>query len=126
MKVFITLFGFLVLVSSGIHSGIAQETKKMELTVSEYKELTPAHIAKLQTQNLQELLSLDVTQVSMVYDTMLNVEQNMVAIVASGISEETKMVEIQKWEVLKTQKLKEILTVEQFTRYLDTVKNNRR
>lgn len=126
MKIFIIVFGFLVFCSSGINSAIAQETINKELAVSGYQELTPAYIAKLQTQNLRQLLSLDDAQVIKVHDAMLNVEQNMVETVASGFSEETKMVEIQKWEALKTQKLKKILTVEQFTRYLDTVKSNKR
>ncbi len=126
MKAFFTIFGFMAFYFSGIPSAIAQETTKSELAVSEYQELTPAQIVKLQTQNLQQLLRLDDAQVIKVHDAMLNVEQNMAVITASAMSEETKMVEIQKWEAFKTQKLKDILTSEQFTRYLDTVKSNKR
>lgn len=126
MKRCIRVLGLVVLFSSGIYSAIAQKTFQNELELYKIQELTPTYIAKLQTQDLQKSLSLDDTQVIMVQNAILNVEQNMVAIVASGLSEESKMAEIQKWEELKTQKLKEILTVEQFTRYLDTIKNHRR
>lgn len=126
MKAFFTIFGFIALFSSGIHSTIAQETIKKEVANVKYQEFTPEFVAKKQTESLQQHLSLDGAQVLRVQEVLLDIEQKMETFMSTGNSESVKMAEIQKMEDLKTQKLKEIFTSDQFTKYLEIFKSNKR
>lgn len=126
MKAFMKSFGIITMCCVGLHSASAQEPLKNELAKVEYQQRTSSDIAKLQTQNLQESLKLDDSQALKVYEVMLEVEQKMEAITNSAIVEDAKMAEIGKWATLKTKKLKEILTIEQFSFYINTIKSNKR
>ena len=126
MKVYSMIFVIITIYCLGIHSGSAQEPLKNELARAEYHKFHPAQIAKMQTDNLRELLKLDNTQIVRVYEALYEVEKKMEAVTKTDIAEEAKMNEIGNLEVLKTEKLKEVLTVEQFSSYMDTIKSNKR
>lgn len=126
MKAYISIFAFIILFNLGNHSTTAQEVSKKERAKVEYQERTSSDIANIQTKNLKELLNLDAIQVLSVYHVLFNVEQKMEEVTKTVGSEEAKMAEMEKWETIKTEKLKEILTSEQFSLYMNTIKNNKR
>lgn len=110
----------------GNHSATAQEASKKELAKAECHKLNAVEISKMQTQNLRELLKLDNTQTISVYEALYEIEKKMEAVTKTDIGEEAKMPEIEKWETVKTETLKEILTTEQFATYMNTIKNTKR
>lgn len=126
MNVSIKLFSLLTLFCLCIHSTVAQDTDKDGLSITEFQQYTPLEIAKIQTQNLQESLKLDDAQVLKVYEVMLQIEKEMQAITNKFLDTETKMAEIEKWETIKTEKLKELLTTEQFSIYINRIISNKR
>ncbi len=88
---------------------------KKEMAKANDDVLSVETIAKLQTQKLKELLSLDLNQNAEVYNLCLNIEYKMQAISIDNDSK--RLEEITHLEVTKTKALKGILSPEQFSTY---------
>ncbi|MEZ4803633.1 MAG: hypothetical protein R2797_12750 [Gelidibacter sp.] len=134
MKTYITLFALVTLFFVGSYSAAAQIDKKSEqneyaikkrqMAEAQTRHLTPETIAEQQTENLKELLNLDERQEARIYEICLSVERKM-AELSNISSEEKRMDGVKDLESVKNAKIKEALTEEQYTTYLNSLTNEK-
>jgi hypothetical protein len=114
MKKYISLFSFIALFFVGMQQMNAQDaTQNRE---------RPEDIAKMQTLDLHNMLELSGDQQRAVFKVLVDAEQNIAALDASN----TNITQIQKTKGsiadLVATRLKEILSAEQYLKYLESLK----
>lgn len=135
MKTYIALFVLLTVFFGSTVSATSQEVKKTEAQIeydlkkreyanSKKQILKTEDVAKRQSENLQQLLNLNEEQGSRVYDICFAVEEKMEQI--STLNEEKKMSAIRELDIAKNEKLKEVLTEEQFETYMKSVRTDKK
>ncbi len=122
MKDCITYLGCIMLFLVGTQDLLSQEVMSQKLTNENSYKLTPEQIAKQQTDNLSKLLNLDEDRMMKVQGIFLSIEKEM-AQIPSDLEESKRMVQVNKIENLKNEQLKEVLGVDQFTVYLNSMRN---
>lgn len=136
MKTYLTFFTLIIIFFMSSFTATSQETdkkkeqeeyaiKKRKLADSQKNALSVEDVAKKQTENLRNLLKLDDTQTTRVYEICFQIEEEMNKLSVSSEGE-IKTEEINKIEDVKDAKMKETLTEDQFKIYLNTVKNKKR
>ncbi|MEZ4803894.1 MAG: hypothetical protein R2797_14055 [Gelidibacter sp.] len=136
MKKTITFFALAALFFVGTYSSTSQEVdkkaeqehyalKKKQMAEAERMALPPEDVAEQQTENLQELLNLDEKQGIRVYEICLSIEREMGKIPAD-LADDKRKTKISELESIKSEKLKEALTQDQYTMYLNSIKNEKK
>jgi|SRR5690606_11385191 len=136
MKKYIALFGIMTLFFAGMQLARAQERSQTQIKtqredVAKQREMGKAkaplnaqELAKQQTQELTALVKLDKQQAAEVHALFLNIEEKRSRL-ATVTDDKKRMSELQIVETVKEEKLKNLLTREQFSRYLKTVQNEK-
>lgn len=122
MKDYITYLGCIMLFLVGTQHLKSQEVISQRSTIENSFILTPEQIAKQQTDNLSQLLNLDEDRKQKVQGIFLSIEKKM-AQIPTDLEESKRMVQVNKLEDLKYEHLKEVLTVDQYTGYLKSMRN---
>ncbi len=137
MKIHMTLLVMLAFFFSGRYCSIGQVVKEQPESTMKKKELidnrntdvnkgamTPITIAKQQALHLQKLLKLDDDQAIKAHEICLNVE-NGISKISNDLDENKRLVEINNYEIIRSEKLKEILTADQFRTYQNYIQSER-
>ena len=118
MKSYIKILSFVFVMCLGVHSAMAQEKMERKMAKSQSHVAGDEEIAKQQTENLNQLVSLSDDQVSKVHAMYIDLQKRMNSTSTSEIDKTQRIADIKEIKALRDSKLKEILTEEQFTTFL--------
>jgi hypothetical protein len=117
MKFYITFFSFLVLSSFGIQNSFAQKEAKKSVSNTE-KEITLEQRAKMDVYNMGQSMELSGDQKSELNVLFIEIQEKINTITRTQMNVEKRKAELATVNEDKTLRLKQILSEEQYEKYL--------